>query len=51
MSDKLLLVVAIGVFLMLLIGIALTIYEFRRAGCEPVDDERDKARQRSRRRN
>ncbi|SDK44449.1 hypothetical protein [Microbulbifer yueqingensis] len=36
MSETMLLGVAIGVFVMLIIGIALTIYEFHRAGSEPV---------------
>ncbi|WP_170833190.1 hypothetical protein [Microbulbifer marinus] len=36
MSESLLLAIAIGVFVMLLIGIALTVYEFHRAGSEPV---------------
>lgn len=31
-----LLAIAAGVFVMLLIGIALTIYEFHKAGSEPV---------------
>lgn len=38
MSDSLLLYIAIGVFVMLLIGILLTVYEFHRVGSEPVRD-------------
>lgn len=37
MSDSLLLYIAMGVFVMLVIGIALTVYEFNRAGSEPVE--------------
>ncbi|WP_237059908.1 hypothetical protein [Microbulbifer sediminum] len=37
MSRTMLLAVAIGVFVMLVIGIVLTIYEFHRAGEEPVE--------------
>ena len=36
MSDSLLLYIAIGVFVLLLIGIVLTVYEFHRVGSEPV---------------
>lgn len=36
MSESMLLGVAVGVFVMLVIGIGLTIYEFHRAGSEPV---------------
>ncbi|WP_193163509.1 hypothetical protein [Microbulbifer hainanensis] len=43
MSETLLLKIAAGVFLMLLIGIALTVYEFHRAGCEPVEKSRQSA--------
>ena len=46
MSESLLLKIAAGVFLMLLIGIALTVYEFHRAGCEPVDKPRKSPRRR-----
>ncbi|WP_346838332.1 hypothetical protein [Microbulbifer sp. SAOS-129_SWC] len=46
MSDKLLLAVAVGVFLLLLLGIGLTIYEFHRAGCEPVERDRKRDRRR-----
>ncbi|WP_323846070.1 hypothetical protein [Microbulbifer magnicolonia] len=42
MSEQLLLAIAIGVTLMLMNGIALTIYEFHRAGSEPVEKPRPK---------
>ncbi|MFI2811030.1 MULTISPECIES: hypothetical protein [Microbulbifer] len=42
MSDTMLLVIAIGVFVMLVIGIALTIYEFRQAGEEPAENSHSK---------
>ncbi|MEX2961842.1 hypothetical protein [Microbulbifer sp. TYP-18] len=43
MSDSMLLAIAAGVFLLLLVGIALTIYEFHKAGAEPVADTRDRS--------
>ncbi|GAA5524578.1 hypothetical protein Maes01_01135 [Microbulbifer aestuariivivens] len=43
MSKAMLLSIAIGVFILLLIGIALTIYEFHKAGSEPVEDMGKKA--------
>lgn len=36
MSTTMLLAIAVGVFIMLVLGIALTIYEFHKAGSEPV---------------
>ena len=43
MSEGLILAIAIGVFILLLIGIALTIYEFHKAGEEPAEDIRRKS--------
>ncbi|WP_226703268.1 hypothetical protein [Microbulbifer elongatus] len=36
MSDQLILFVGVGVFVLMMIGIGLTIYGFHRAGSEPV---------------
>ncbi|WP_156417398.1 MULTISPECIES: hypothetical protein [Microbulbifer] len=43
MSEAMLLSIAIGVFIMLLVGIALTIYEFHKAGEEPAEEIRKKS--------
>lgn len=40
MSDKLILYVGVAVFVLMLIGIGLTVYAFHRAGCEPVKPPR-----------
>ena len=40
MSDQLILYVGVGVFVLMLIGIGLTVYGFHRAGSEPVLSQR-----------
>ena len=50
MSDQLILYVGVGVFLLMLLGIGLTVYGFHRAGSEPVRPQRGGGRQRNRQR-